>query len=82
MSSIRSILEEVFNQGTLDMYDPNYVGNKRAIDQALLEISQIIGNITPDIKNHICRFNDGNCVCECYKSGQDEFKSNIKEILN
>lgn len=32
------------------------------------------------LENHICRFNDGECVCDCYKEALEEILSLIQEL--
>jgi len=90
MSSIRSILDKLADGERSWIHDQldgtsmvqenlDYVDTQ--VDQALKDISELIDNAKPDIKNHVCRFNDGDCVCDCYKSGQDKYQSNLKELL-
>lgn len=38
--------------------------------------------IQPDIKEHICRFNDGECICGCYKKAQDDFNYNHNKFIS
>lgn len=40
-------------------------------------IEQLIKDCKPNIKLHACRFNDGDCVCDCYRAGQDVYQSNL-----
>jgi hypothetical protein len=39
----------------------------------------------PALKKHICRFNDGDCICECfdkgYKARSREIIKNLKKML-
>lgn len=80
MSSIRSILEETCRHINWEVqFSDDYINT--VVDQALKEIEKAMDVVKPNIKDHICRFNDGNCVCECYKAGQDEYQSNLKELL-
>lgn len=31
----------------------------------------------PALKKHICRFNDGDCICECFDKGYKKAKADI-----
>lgn len=42
-----------------------------------LVIKEIKENL-PNLKDHICLYNDGECECECYKGALEE----VKKILN
>jgi len=53
----------------------------KIVDSSTKEIKDILDSSKPDIKNHACRFNDGKCVCDCYKLGQDDYKSNIEKVI-
>ena len=32
-------------------------------------------------ENHICRFNDGECICECYSQGFEDAKKQFEKLL-
>ena len=34
------------------------------------------------LEKHICRFNDGECNCDCYIAGMTDYHNHIIEILN
>lgn len=39
-------------------------------------------NFEKEIKNHMCRFNDGECVCECFVEGYRKGIEHGKNVLN
>jgi len=45
------------------------------------QIANLVKQAKPNIKNHACRFNDGKCVCDCYKLGQDDYQSSIEKLI-
>ena len=57
---------------------------KEFISQLLIKERQKaveeIDNI--DIKEHACRFNDGECNCDCYVAGIEAVKQNAKKFIN
>lgn len=42
---------------------------------------QKIEKILPKTKDHICRFNDGDCVCDCYVEARKDLLKAIPAIL-
>ena len=44
------------------------------------EVKNKILKSLPKITTHICRFNDGDCVCRCFESAINETKKAINKI--
>ena len=56
-------------------------------DKALSETSfrfmlrSFAEELVPDIENHYCRFNDGECVCDCFKEAIDKINKNLERLV-
>lgn len=68
--------EAMDSKGDHTSSEPNEA--KQRAKAALLEA---IKSAKPDIDEHPCRFNDGECVCDCYKSSQDEYEQNLINLF-
>lgn len=63
----------------LESYLINFEKNKqKALD---LQKQQMIekGEGLINTKDHICRFNDGDCNCDCFNAGVTDYQNLIKE---
>lgn len=52
---------------------------KKEIRQTLL--TELLEELEGLLENHICRFNDGECECDCYKEAQSDIKAIIESKL-
>lgn len=58
-------------------------GAHSTIKQELVELCRDYAmSCKPDIKEHTCRMNDGECVCECYNTALKKWEENIKGKIN
>ena len=52
----------------------------KLLSQTEQEVKNKILKSLPKITTHICRFNDGDCVCRCYESAINETKKAIANL--
>ena len=47
--------------------------------QLMMEVRNAV---VPDIEPHICRFNDGDCRCDCYQECRQEVIDRLNKFIN
>jgi len=55
---------------------------KEELKRRTEEVVSYIGRELPKLRDHTCRFNDGECECDCYKGCLQEIKNIIKNFDN
>jgi len=67
-----------------EYFDECNLSAHKEIEKFIFEtiIPEVLNSVMPEIEEHICRFNDGECKCECFVKFEECIKQKSKELYN